>query len=60
MWKLALAELAHTDVLALDIRGTGSLNAATRADLLETIDDRANQRATIITHQLPVEHRQFP
>jgi len=51
-----LAELARTDVLILDDWGTGSLDAATRADLLEIIDDRANQRATIITHQLPVEH----
>ncbi len=24
--------------------------------MLEVIDDRAGQRATIITHQLPVEH----
>ncbi|MFT4102571.1 MAG: ATP-binding protein [Burkholderiaceae bacterium] len=28
-----------------------------RVDLLEVIDDRAGQRATIITHPLPVEHR---
>ena len=27
-----------------------------RADLLEIIDDRAGERATIVTHQLPVEH----
>ena len=36
--------------------GTGAIDATTRADLLEIIDDRAGQRATIITHQLPVEH----
>ncbi|MFP5405192.1 MAG: IS21-like element helper ATPase IstB [Gammaproteobacteria bacterium] len=51
-----LAELARTEVLILDDWGTGSLDAITRADLLEVIDDRAGQRATIITHQLPVEH----
>ena len=34
----------------------GALDAATRSDLLEIIDDRAAQRATIITSQLPVEH----
>ena len=42
--------------LVLDDWGTGSLDAPTRADLLEVVDDRAGQRATIITHQLPVEH----
>ena len=29
---------------------------ATRADLLEIIDDRAAPRATVITHQLIIEH----
>ncbi|OBV41600.1 IstB-like ATP binding protein [Janthinobacterium psychrotolerans] len=28
----------------------------TRSDLLEIIDDRAGNKATIITSQLPVEH----
>jgi len=51
-----LTELARTDVLILDDWGTGNLDATTRADLLEVIDDRANHRATIITHQLPVDH----
>lgn len=51
-----LAELARTEVLILDDWGTGSLDAITRADLLEVVDDRAGQRATILTHQLPVEH----
>jgi DNA replication protein DnaC len=51
-----LAELARTDVLILDDWGTGSIDVITRADLLEVIDDRAGQRATIITHQLPVDH----
>ena len=51
-----LAELARTEVLILDDWGTGSLEPGMRADLLEIIDDRAGQRATIVTHQLPVEH----
>ena len=43
-------------MLVLDDWGTGAIDAATRADLLEIIDDRSAQRATIITHQLPIEH----
>ena len=33
-----------------------AMDAQTRADLLEIIDDRAASRATIITSQLPIEH----
>jgi DNA replication protein DnaC len=51
-----LIQLARTDVLVLDDWATGQIDAVTRGDLLEIIDDRAGQRATIITHQLPVEH----
>ncbi len=51
-----LIQLARTDVLILDDWGNGSIDATLRADLLEIVDDRAGQRATIITHQLPVEH----
>jgi len=51
-----LQQLAKIDVLVLDDWGTGAIDAATRADLLEMIDDRSAQRATIITHQLPIEH----
>ena len=32
------------------------INSQTRADLLEIIDDRAANKATIITSQLPIEH----
>ena len=32
------------------------LDSQTRADLLEIIDDRAANKATIITSQLPIEH----
>lgn len=51
-----LTQLAKTDVVILDDWATGSIDGATRADLLEIIDDRASVRATIITHQLPIEH----
>ncbi|MDP2072711.1 ATP-binding protein, partial [Hydrogenophaga sp.] len=51
-----LQQLAKIDVLVLDDWGIGNLDAATRADLLEIIDDRVGQRATIIAHQLPIEH----
>src|SRR5476651_1120139 len=51
-----LLQLAKTDVLLLDDWGIGALDSATRADLLEIIDDRAANKATIITSQLPIEH----
>jgi DNA replication protein DnaC len=51
-----LVQLAKTDVLILDDWGLAALDANTRADLLEVIDDRAANRGTIITSQLPVEH----
>jgi len=51
-----LLHLAKTDVLLLDDWGMGSIDSATRSDLLEIIDDRAGTRATIITSQLPIEH----
>jgi len=52
----AVADLARTELLILDDWGTGSLDPAMRSDLLEIIDDRAGERATVLTHQLPVEH----
>jgi DNA replication protein DnaC len=51
-----LDTLKNTDVLLLDDWGMAAMDSQTRADLLEIIDDRANQRATIITSQLPIEH----
>lgn len=53
-----LATLARTEVLVLDDWALAPLEPATRADLLELIDDRAGTRcrATILTTQLPVEH----
>lgn len=51
-----LLQLAKTDVLILDDWGMGAIDSTTRSDLLEIIDDRAANKATIITSQLPVEH----
>lgn len=51
-----LTQLAKTDVLVLDDWGMGAIDAATRSDLLEIIDDRAANKATIVTSQLPIEH----
>ncbi|MFM1990840.1 MAG: hypothetical protein RJA99_3797 [Pseudomonadota bacterium] len=51
-----LLQLARIDVLILDDWGIGGVDAGLRSDLLEIIDDRAARRATIVTHQLPVEH----
>jgi DNA replication protein DnaC len=51
-----LLQLAKTDVLILDDWALAPLDASTRADLLEVIDDRAGSKGTIITSQLPVEH----
>ncbi len=53
-----LAALARTEVLVLDDWALAPLEPATRADLMEVIDDRAGTRcrATILTTQLPVEH----
>lgn len=51
-----LMQLARTDVLVLDDWGTGAIDSATRSDLLEIIDDRAANKATIIASQLPIEH----
>jgi DNA replication protein DnaC len=52
-WLLALAK---TDVLVLDDWGMAGIDAQTRSDLLEMIDDRVGSKATIITSQLPIEH----
>ena len=48
-----LLQLAKTDVLLLDDWGMAGIDSQTRADLLEIVDDRAANKATIITSQLP-------
>jgi DNA replication protein DnaC len=51
-----LTQLAKTNVLVLDDWGTSAIDSATRSDLLEIIDDRGPNKATIIISQLPIEH----
>jgi transposase/DNA replication protein DnaC len=51
-----LTTLAKVDLLILDDWGLAPMNAEDVRDLLEIIDDRVNQRATLITSQLPVNH----
>ena len=50
-----LAKLAKFDLLILDDFGIGTLNEPQRHDLLEVLEDRYNQRATIVTSQLPIQ-----
>jgi DNA replication protein DnaC len=51
-----MASYAKTDLLVLDDWGLASLDATSRRDLLELLDDRHAQRSTLVTSQLPVEH----
>jgi len=51
-----LDRLARTHLLALDDYGMVPLNDPQRRDLLELLDDRYGQRATLLTSQLPLEH----
>lgn len=50
-----LRELAKVDLLILDDWGLMPINDETRRDLLEILDDRHNQRSTLVTSQLPVD-----
>jgi DNA replication protein DnaC len=49
-----LARFAKTDVLVLDDWGIGSLTEMQRHDLFEVLEDRDDQRATVIATQLPL------
>ncbi|WP_151638218.1 MULTISPECIES: IS21-like element helper ATPase IstB [Noviherbaspirillum] len=51
-----LIQLAKTDVLVLGDWGMGALDSSVRSDLLEIIDGRAANKATIITSQITIEH----
>jgi DNA replication protein DnaC len=51
-----MSSLAKTDLIVLDDWGLAPLDATARRDLLELLDDRHGQRATLLTSQLPVEH----
>ena len=50
-----LKAIASLNLLIIDDWGLESLNAATRNDLMEIMDDRYEQSATIIISQLPTE-----
>jgi len=51
-----LSQLAKIDLLILDDWGLVSPDDEQRRDLLEMLDDRYQQRSTIITSQLPTTH----
>jgi len=51
-----LDRLAKTQLLVIDDYGMTPLHDAQRRDLLELLDDRYGQRATLLTSQLPIEH----
>ena len=51
-----LSQLAKLDILILDDWGIAPPDNEQRRDLLEILDDRYQQRSTIITSQLPITH----
>lgn len=51
-----LATLARTEVLVLDDWGLAPVTPAESRDILEIMDDRTQNRATIVASQLPLEH----
>lgn len=50
-----LSRIARTDLLVLDDWGLTPLHPMQRHDLLEIIEDRDQNRSTLITSQLPIE-----
>jgi len=51
-----LARLAKIDVLVIDDFALTPLNERERHDLLEVLEDRVGNRATVITSQVPTKH----
>jgi DNA replication protein DnaC len=51
-----LNQLARIDVLIIHDWGIAALDNNAQRDLLEILDDRFNQRSTIVTSQLPLAH----
>lgn len=51
-----LSQLAKIDILLLDDWGVAAPDIEQRRDLLEMLDDRYQQKSTIITSQLPTTH----
>lgn len=52
-WARVLGRIARIDVLVLDDWGIASLDESARRELLEVIEDRSGDRATIVASQLP-------
>lgn len=50
-----LVSLSKIHVLLIDDWGIEGLNAQSRRDLLEVLEDRYSNRSTVVTSQLPVE-----
>lgn len=55
-YRKLMNKLHTCDLLIMDDWGLEPLSAQQRSDLLELIDGRYAQRATLITSQLPTEH----
>jgi len=51
-----LAQIAKIKLLIIDDWGLDTLNQQNRNDLLEIIEDRHGNGATLITSQLPTQH----
>jgi len=52
-----LKTIAQMDVPIIDDWGLAVLTAPERRDLLEILEDRHGRASTIVTSQLPVDHR---
>ncbi|GLS33770.1 IstB-like ATP binding protein [Mesorhizobium albiziae] len=52
-----LKTLGRVQLLILDDWGLSVLNAAERRHLLKILDDRHGRASTIVTSQIPVQHR---
>lgn len=50
----AIEKLARIDLLILDDWGLAVLDAQAASDVMDVVDDRAGNRSTIVTSQLPV------
>lgn len=55
-YQRKLEQLAKTQLIILDDWGLDQLEREARRDMLEVLEDRVGNTATIITSQLPIEH----
>jgi len=51
-----LTQIQNADLLILDDWGIQTFSDSQRRDLLEIFEDRYNQKSTLVTSQLPVDH----